>query len=47
MGYAREKTIQGQGKKHLRGSEGAVPSTHTEQGIVTIPTSQPGRPHSS
>lgn len=38
LGYACEKTIQGQGKNDLRGLEGAMPGTHTELGIVSIPT---------
>lgn len=38
LGYACEKTTQGQGKNTLRGLEGAVPGTHTELGIVSIPT---------
>ena len=33
LGYACEKTIQGQGKNDLRGLEGAMPGTHTELGI--------------
>ena len=38
LGYACAKTTQGQGKNSLRGLEGAVPGTHTELGIVSIPT---------
>lgn len=47
MGCAYEETAQGHGKKELRGLRGTVYSTHTELGMLPLPTGQPGNPRNS